>query len=141
VKKDRIHFEQFVYLLNVSLEVFSVKRVYLQIISNLSKEISEPKWALLSAAFIRSISLSHLWASVPISMETYRKLCISFSVIAASHLPWIIWQTYVELESQNCCVKNIINFVKSRPLNSRIFSVLCDELGGSYTVLLYMKVR
>jgi hypothetical protein len=29
-----------------------------------------------------------------------------------------------------------VNFIKSRPLDSRIPSVLCDEIGSSYTTLL-----
>jgi hypothetical protein len=30
----------------------------------------------------------------------------------------------------------IVNFTNSRPLNSRIFSVLCDEVGSSCTMFL-----
>jgi hypothetical protein len=29
----------------------------------------------------------------------------------------------------------IVNFTKSRPMNSRIYSTLCDEMGSSYTTL------
>ncbi|CAM5077750.1 unnamed protein product, partial [Eretmochelys imbricata] len=31
----------------------------------------------------------------------------------------------------------IINFVKGRPLNTRLFSQLCDEMGSDYTQLLF----
>jgi hypothetical protein len=33
-------------------------------------------------------------------------------------------------------VLKIVNFIQSRPLNSRIFSELYDEMGSSYTTLL-----
>jgi hypothetical protein len=33
-------------------------------------------------------------------------------------------------------VEKILNFIKSRPLNSRIFSVLSNKMGSSYTTLL-----
>jgi hypothetical protein len=34
----------------------------------------------------------------------------------------------------------IVNFIKSKPMNSRIFSALCNEVGGSYTTLLLYTV-
>lgn len=36
----------------------------------------------------------------------------------------------------------IVNFIKSRPLNSRIFAVLCEEMGSQFTtLLLHTEVR
>ncbi len=31
----------------------------------------------------------------------------------------------------------IINFIKSRPLNFRIFTILCDEVGSNHNTLLF----
>jgi hypothetical protein len=39
-------------------------------------------------------------------------------------------------------VLKIVNFIKSKPLNSRLFSVLCQEMGSKHTsLLLHMEVQ
>jgi zinc finger BED domain-containing protein 5/7/8/9 len=44
-------------------------------------------------------------------------------------------------EVMDIAVKTV-NFIKSRPLNSRLFSVLCNEMGSSHTnLLLHTEVR
>lgn len=39
-------------------------------------------------------------------------------------------------EVLNDCI-SIVNFIKSRPLNQRLFSVLCEEMGADYKSLLF----
>jgi hypothetical protein len=35
-----------------------------------------------------------------------------------------------------------VNFIKARPLNNRLFSVLCDEMGSEYTqLMLHSEIR
>jgi hypothetical protein len=55
--------------------------------------------------------------------------------IAAKMLP-------VPLQSVLDEVVKIVNFVKSRPLNSRLFSVLCQEMGSDHiSLLLHTEIR
>jgi hypothetical protein len=62
---------------------------------------------------------------------------ISHSIIqcqglAVKHIP----DTLIKLSDE---VVKIVNFVKSRPMNSRIFGVLCDEM-GNMTMLFFWVV-
>jgi len=37
---------------------------------------------------------------------------------------------------------SVINFIKSKPLNSRLFTILCNEMGSDHTkLLLHTEVR
>jgi len=61
--------------------------------------------------------------------------CIHREALMAKNLPEELLQTMSE------CVK-IINVIKSRALNSRIFEILCAEMGSEYqSLLFYTEVR
>jgi hypothetical protein len=48
----------------------------------------------------------------------------------------------VPLQSVLDEVVNIVNFVKSRPLNSRLFSALCEEMGSDdISLLVHTEIR
>jgi hypothetical protein len=42
----------------------------------------------------------------------------------------------LEFETVLDSAVKLVNFIKARPLNNRLFSVLCDEMGSEYTQLL-----
>ena len=43
-------------------------------------------------------------------------------------------------ETMNDCIR-VVNFIKARALNSRIFSLLCEEMGSHQSLLFYTAVR
>lgn len=56
-------------------------------------------------------------------------------VIHREHL--VFRQTCCELGEIFCQVTTIVNFVKNQALNSRLFSILCKEMGSAHEALLY----
>ncbi|XP_071056439.1 zinc finger BED domain-containing protein 5-like [Onthophagus taurus] len=61
--------------------------------------------------------------------------CIHRAALAAKGMPTDLMKTFDE-------VVTVVNFIKGRPLNSRIFKVICEEMGSQHKqLLLHSDVR
>ena len=78
-------------------------------------------------------AVARIREKVPNIIQTH--CMIHREVLAAKHLG----QSFCDVLSS--CVK-IVNSIKARPLQSRMFSKLCDELGSEHSsLLLHTEVR
>ena len=61
--------------------------------------------------------------------------CIHREALMIKHLPQELSETTSD------CIE-IVNLIKAKSLNSRIFSILCEEMGSEYqSLLFYTSVR